>query len=123
MLSDSMKVLRNTHLHVMFVDTPLIFMKKKHYGLAYLDMIQIWLMTQIEENSRGFVFQQDVKEHLNEHFLQWWMGHTGFDDDALLRWSPSSPDMTHLCLAVTKRPDGAERRVSLTHLLLLQETY
>ncbi|GFW09300.1 hypothetical protein TNCV_4276291 [Trichonephila clavipes] len=39
-------------------------------------------------------FLNDVKRYLNEHFPQPWIGRTGRDDKALLKWSPRSPDLT-----------------------------
>jgi len=60
-------------------------------------------MPQLEEDSQDFIFQQDgapphfhndVRWYLNEHLPQRWIDHTDRDYEALLKWPPTSPDMT-----------------------------
>jgi hypothetical protein len=72
-------------------------------GISYLDMLQQWLLPQLEEDSPGFIFQQDgapphfhneVRSELNDRLPNRWIGRAGSDDDELLRWPPRSPDLT-----------------------------
>ncbi|GFU89121.1 uncharacterized protein TNCV_2895691 [Trichonephila clavipes] len=39
-------------------------------------------------------FHNDVRRYLNEHLPQCWIGQTGRDGKALLKWSPRSLDMS-----------------------------
>lgn len=82
---------------------PFFFSERTVTGHLYLDMLQMWLIPQFEEDSRDFIFQQDgapshfhndVRGYLNEHLPQRWIGRTGPADEALLRSTPRSPDMT-----------------------------
>lgn len=82
---------------------PFFFAERTVRGHSYLDMLENWLMPQLEEDSQDFIFQQDgapphfhndVRWYLNEHLPQRWIGRTGRDDEALLKWPPRSPDMT-----------------------------
>ena len=60
------------------------------------------LIPQLNEDSNDYIFQQDgspahykdVRGYLNRNLPQRWIGRTGKEDDALLRWSPPSPDLT-----------------------------
>ena len=93
-------------------------------------MLENWLMPKLEEDSQDFIFQQDgapphfhndVRWYLNEHIPQRWIGRTGRDDEALMKWPPRSPDMTpcdfflwgfvkdSLCPTIASRSDGAAR--------------
>lgn len=38
---------------------PFSFMDKTVTGIAYIDMIQLWLFPQLKEHSNNFVFQKD----------------------------------------------------------------
>jgi len=38
---------------------PLFFAEPTATGINYLDMLQLWLMPQLQENSKDFIFQQD----------------------------------------------------------------
>ena len=68
------------------------------------NMVENWLMPQLNEDSNDYIFQQDgspshykgVWGYLNQNLPQKWIGHTGKDDDTLMRWPPRSPDLT-LC--------------------------
>jgi len=65
-------------------------------------MLENWLMPQLNEDSNDYIFQQDgsrahykdVRGYLNRNLQQRWMGRTGKEDDALMRWPPRSPDLT-----------------------------
>jgi hypothetical protein len=72
-------------------------------GIIYLDMLQQWLMTQLQEDSEDFIFQQDgapphfhsdVRAYLNANLPGRWIGRTSNDDSAFLPWPPRSPDLT-----------------------------
>ena len=59
-------------------------------------------MPQSNEDSNDDNFQQDgspahykdVRGYLNRSLPQRWIGRTGKEDDALVRWPPRSPDLT-----------------------------
>jgi len=59
-------------------------------------------MSQLNEDSKDYIFQQDgspahhkdVRGYLNRNFPQMWIGRTGKEDDALMRWTTQSPDLT-----------------------------
>ncbi|KAJ4441206.1 hypothetical protein ANN_11057 [Periplaneta americana] len=65
-------------------------------GMIYLDMLQNWLMRQLNEDSNDYISQEDgspchyhntVREYLK-------VFHTGRKDDALMKWPPRSSDLT-----------------------------
>ena len=64
-------------------------------------MSENWLMPQLNEDSNDYIFQQDgspahykdVRGYLNRSLPQRWIGRTGQEDDALMRWPPRSPDL------------------------------
>jgi len=66
------------------------------------NMLENWLMPQLNEDSNDYIFQQDgspahhkdVWGYLNRNLPQRWIGRTGKEDDALMRWPPRSPDLT-----------------------------
>jgi hypothetical protein len=60
-------------------------------------------MPQLNEDSNDYLFQQDgclahyhkdVRGYLNQILSQRWIGSTGQEDDALIQWSPRSPELT-----------------------------
>ena len=65
-------------------------------------MLETWLMQQLNEDSNYYIFQQDgspahykvVRGYLNRNLPKRWIGRTGKEDDALMRWPPRSPDLT-----------------------------
>ena len=72
-------------------------------GATYLDMLQIWLMPQLNEQQDDFVFQQDgapphwhtdVRDYLDEVLPHPWIGRATADNNALALWPPRSPDLT-----------------------------
>jgi hypothetical protein len=74
---------------------PFFFTETTITGISYLDMLQQWLLPQLEEDSPGFIFQQDgappqfhneVRSELNDRLSNRWIGRAGPDDDELLRW-------------------------------------
>ena len=66
------------------------------------NMLENWLMPQLNEDSNDYIFQQDgspahykdVWGYLNRNLPQRWRGRTRKDEDALMRWPPRSPDLT-----------------------------
>jgi len=65
-------------------------------------MLENWLMPQMNEDSNDYIFQQegspahykDVRVYLNRSLPQRWIGRTGKEDGALMRWPRRSPDLT-----------------------------
>ena len=66
-------------------------------GRTYLDMLDNWLMPQMNEDSDDYVFQQDgcpahfnndVRDYLNTNLPQRWIRRFGQEDVALMRWPP-----------------------------------
>ena len=62
-------------------------------GINYLDMLQLWLMPQLQEDIADFIFQQDaapphyhldVRAHLNAILPGRWIGHASHNDSPLL---------------------------------------
>ena len=59
-------------------------------------------MPLLNEDSNDYIFQQDdspaqhkdVRGYLNRNLPQRWIGRTGKEDDALMRWPPRSPDLS-----------------------------
>jgi hypothetical protein len=71
-------------------------------GDSYLDMLTLWLLPQLEEDSNDFTFQQDgapshfhmaVWNHLNAHLPRRWISCAGASD-VWCRWLLRSPDLT-----------------------------
>jgi hypothetical protein len=82
---------------------PFFFVKITITGNSYLDMLTIWRLPQLEEDSNDFIFQQDgapphfhmaVRNHLNAHLPQRWIGRAGANNAVRCRWPPRSPDLT-----------------------------
>jgi len=82
---------------------PFFFAKPTATGINYLDMLQQWLMPQLQKDSAIFIFQQDgapphihfyVRAHLNANLTGHWIGRASHNDSALLTWPPRSPDLT-----------------------------
>ncbi|GFV62379.1 uncharacterized protein TNCV_4679911 [Trichonephila clavipes] len=79
--------------------SPYFITEESERNQSYLDMLQNWLMPQLEEDSQYFIFQHDrtphfyndVRRYLNEHLPQRSIGSSGRDDKALLKWPPRSP--------------------------------
>jgi len=72
-------------------------------SIKYLDMLQLWLMPQLQEDIVDFIFQQDgdpphyhldVRAHLNANLPGCWIGRASHNDSPLLPWPPRSPDPT-----------------------------
>ncbi|OZI14502.1 hypothetical protein CE195_08265, partial [Sodalis-like symbiont of Philaenus spumarius] len=81
---------------------PFFFKERTINAIVYLDMVQQFLIPQINEDDeeRNVYFMQDgapphyltdVKDFLNDHFSGQWIGR-----DAPIAWSPRSPDPTPL---------------------------
>ncbi|GBO01731.1 hypothetical protein AVEN_248201-1, partial [Araneus ventricosus] len=66
-------------------------------GSTYLEMLEIWLFSQIKEDLSNFVFQQDgepphraieVRRFLNTELPRSWIGRSEPDDLLLHSWPP-----------------------------------
>jgi hypothetical protein len=86
---------------------PFFFAEKSVNGFAYLDMLQLWQLPQLQDDSDNFILQQEgalpnfyleVRRQLNTTLPQRWIGRTSRcnEDSALIPWPPTSPDLT-LC--------------------------
>jgi len=84
---------------------PFLFAESAVTGINYLDMLQLWLMPQLQEASEDFIFQQDgapphfhfdVRARLNTNLPGRWIGRASHNDSPLLPWPPRSPHLT-LC--------------------------
>ena len=82
---------------------PFFFAEPTVTGIDYLDVLQLWLMPQLEEDSEDFIFQQDrallhfnfdVRAHLSANLPGRWIGRASHNDSPLLPWPPQSPDLT-----------------------------
>jgi hypothetical protein len=82
---------------------PFFFVKGTVTGQSYLNMLQLWLMPQMQEDSNDFLFQQDgvppnfhndVREYLNIELPRRWIGRAGERDERFKKWPPRSPDLT-----------------------------
>jgi len=59
-------------------------------------MLENWLMSQLNEDSNDYIFQQDGSQahykdalgYLNRNLPQRWIGRTRNEDDSLMRWLP-----------------------------------
>ncbi|PSN49418.1 hypothetical protein C0J52_23130, partial [Blattella germanica] len=79
--------------------------KLKVYGpFFFMEPTQNWLMPQMDENSDDYIFQKDgcpahfhndVQDYLNINLSQRWIGGFEPEDEALMRWPPRSPALTH----------------------------
>jgi hypothetical protein len=68
---------------------PFFFVENTVTGNSYLDMLTLWLLSQLEEDFNDFIFQQDgapphfhiaVRDHLNAHLPWRWIGRAGAND-------------------------------------------
>ena len=66
-------------------------------------MVNEWLLPQLNEDSPDCILQQDgtqphyhneVRQFLNLHLPQQWIGRGTIDNQMLLPWPPLSPDIT-----------------------------
>jgi hypothetical protein len=80
---------------------PFFFMEKTITGIVYLDMLQQFLIPQLDDDQEGRIhFQQDyapphyleeVHDYLNTRFPVRWTGRS-----APIAWPPRSPDLPSL---------------------------
>jgi hypothetical protein len=84
---------------------PFFFAEKNFNGFAYLDMLQLWLLPQLQEDSDNFILEHDgapphfhleVRRHLSNTLCQRWIERMSKcnEDSALNPWAPMSPDLT-----------------------------
>lgn len=78
------------------------FQESTNTGVSYLEMISLWLVPQLQEDSDDFVWVQDgapphwhhyVREYLDENLPRRWIGREADMNNQLLRWPPRSPDL------------------------------
>ena len=91
-------------LHLRFTASfSFFFSEQTVTGTAVLDMLTECLLPQLKEDSSDFIFQMDgappyfhrhVREFLNQHLPQQWIGRGTDDDQMILAWPPRSPDRT-----------------------------
>jgi len=71
-------------------------------GINYLEILQLWLMSQLQEDIVDFIFQQDgapphyylnVRAHLNASLPGRWIGRVSHNDSPLFPLLPRSPDI------------------------------
>ena len=100
---DSPKVNVFPAVSIFKVYGPFFFSEQTVTGKAFLDMLTEWLLPQLNEDSADFILQMDgapphfhlrVREFLNQHLSQRWIGRRTDDDQMLLTWPPRSPDAT-----------------------------
>jgi len=91
---------------------PFFFAEATVTSINYLDMLQLWLMPQLQEDSENLIFQQDgalphfhfdVRAHLSANLLSHWIGRASHNDSPLLTWPPPSPDPAIFSYGVTSR--------------------
>jgi hypothetical protein len=79
---------------------PSFFAEQRVTAITYLDMLQFYLLPQLEAHKTNVVFQQDGapplwacigREFLDIHFSGRWVGR-----DGTIPWPPRSPDITLL---------------------------
>jgi len=84
------------------VYSPFFFAEGTVTGMTYLNMLQLWLMTQLQYILM-FIFQQDgspahfhceVHQYLNTFLPGCWVGHVSGIDQQLMLCPPRSPDIT-----------------------------
>jgi hypothetical protein len=99
---DSPKVIVCCAISSQKVYGPFFFAEETVTGMTYLDMLQLWLMPQLQ-NILMFIFQQDgspahfhceVRQYLNTVLPGRWIGHVSGNDQPLLLWPPKSPAIT-----------------------------
>ncbi|GBL92253.1 hypothetical protein AVEN_35809-1 [Araneus ventricosus] len=82
---------------------PFFFSERSVTSNVYLDMLEVWLMTQLDPDSMDYIFQQDgaplhwsteVRTFLNQHLPKRWIGRSGDGDEVFCSWLPRSPDLT-----------------------------
>lgn len=82
---------------------PYFFTENTVNGGNYLEMLDSWLIPQLQRDLINYVFQQDgapphwhrtVRNYLNQVLPLRWIGRSGQDDLTLTTWPPRSPDLT-----------------------------
>ena len=82
---------------------PFFFAEHTVTSPVYLDMLQQWLIPQLQEDSRDFIYQEDGAPphfhhdghgYLNDTLPHRWIGRASQGDSPLLPWPPRSPDLT-----------------------------
>lgn len=82
---------------------PFFFHERTVNGHVFLDMLQQWLLPQLEADTADFILQLDgapphyhgsVRDHLNMALPQRWIGRASQGDQQLIHWPPRSPDLT-----------------------------
>jgi len=85
------------------VYAPFFFVEPTVNGINYLDTLQLWLMPQLQEDGKDFIFQKegapphfhfDVCAHHNANLPGRWIGLASHSDSPLLTWPLQSLDLT-----------------------------
>ena len=81
---------------------PFSFAERTVIGMTYLDMLQLWLMPQLQ-NILTFIFQEDgspahfhceVRQYQNTVLPGSWIERASGNKQPFLLWPPRSPDIT-----------------------------
>jgi hypothetical protein len=69
---------------------PLFFAESTVTGTSYLDMMQDWLMPQLDDDRDAAPphYHHLVRGYLNQHLPQRWIGRTADNDQAMHRGPP-----------------------------------
>jgi len=101
-LKDSPKVSVFCAISCPIVYGPFFFAEGTITGTTYLDMLQLWLLPQLQ-NILMFIFHQDgspahfhceVCQYLNTVLPGCWVGRASGNDQPLMLWPPRSPETT-----------------------------
>jgi hypothetical protein len=85
------------------VHSPFFFIENITMSNSHLDMLTLWLLAQLEEDSNNFIFQHDgalphfqmtVQIHLNTHLTWRWISRAEANYAMWCKWMPISPDLT-----------------------------
>jgi len=81
---------------------PFFFAEETVTGMTYLDMLQLWLMPQLQTYRRSYSSKTEVPPTSTLRFVKYlntvlpgrWIGRTSGNDQPLMLWPPRSPDIT-----------------------------
>jgi hypothetical protein len=82
---------------------PFFFGETTVTGINYLEMLQLWLVPQLQEDKEDLIFEQDGTSpycQFDFHALlsanppRHWIGSASNNDSPLFPWPPRSPDLT-----------------------------
>jgi hypothetical protein len=75
---------------------PFFFVRSSVIGTSYLDMIQEWLIAQVEDDSNDFIYQQGGAPPYYHHLVRFYLYQhlSQLCNAVLLLWPPRSPHLT-----------------------------